>query len=220
MDANAIQFKGGGFTLSVLTLCGADLQSLQQQLADHIRKAPKLFAQMPVVLDLNRLSQQIPLCDVISMTRQAGLAPMAIESQQQQQQQQARDLGLPLFKRSRDQTQTPLVPPKVISLPVRSGQQIYAEGGDLIVLGAVSTGAEIVADGSIHVYGTLRGRAFAGANGLEQARIFCHNQQAELLSIAGHYQLSEQFAPSQWGQALMTSLQDQALIHQPIQLRQ
>lgn len=76
---------------------------------------------------------------------------------------------------------------KVITTPVRSGQQIYAKGADLIVLSSVGQGAELLADGHIHVYGSLRGRALAGINGNEEARIFCSQLDAELLSIAGCY---------------------------------
>lgn len=80
---------------------------------------------------------------------------------------------------------------KVITQPVRSGQQVYAKGGDLIVLASVSHGAELLADGHIHVYGTLRGRALAGINGYREARIFCHDLDAELVSVAGYYLLND-----------------------------
>lgn len=80
---------------------------------------------------------------------------------------------------------------KVITTPVRSGQQIYAKEADLIVLSSVGRGAELLADGHIHVYGALRGRALAGINGNESARIFCTSLDAELISIAGHYMMSE-----------------------------
>jgi septum site-determining protein MinC len=83
------------------------------------------------------------------------------------------------------------VPTMVISSPVRSGQQIYAKDADLVVINSVSPGAEIIADGNIHVYGTLKGRALAGAKGNTEARIFCQNLAAELVSIAGHYWLHE-----------------------------
>lgn len=79
----------------------------------------------------------------------------------------------------------------VIAEPVRSGRQIYAPGGDLVVIGAVSPGAELLADGSIHVYGALRGRALAGVSGDQSARIFCQSLDAELVSIAGLYRVSE-----------------------------
>lgn len=78
-----------------------------------------------------------------------------------------------------------------ITKPVRSGQQIYAKGADLIVLAPVSPGAELLADGNIHVYGPLRGRALAGVSGDESARIFCSSLEAELISVAGHYIINE-----------------------------
>jgi len=80
---------------------------------------------------------------------------------------------------------------KLVTRPVRSGQRVYAKGGDLSVVGPVSSGAELLADGNIHVYGPLRGRAMAGKNGDEAARIFCQDLQAELVSVAGHYRVSE-----------------------------
>src|SRR5690606_15193426 len=74
---------------------------------------------------------------------------------------------------------------------VRSGQQVYADNRDLTVLAAVGAGAEVIADGSIHIYGALRGRALAGAQGNPKARIFCREFQAELVAIAGHYKVLE-----------------------------
>lgn len=79
----------------------------------------------------------------------------------------------------------------MITEPVRSGRQIYAEGGDLVVVGPVSPGAELVADGSIHVYGALRGRALAGVGGDKASRIFCQSLEAELVSIAGLYRIAD-----------------------------
>ncbi len=81
---------------------------------------------------------------------------------------------------------------KTITRPVRSGQQVYAKGGDLIVLAAVNAGAEVVADGNIHIYGPLRGRALAGAQGDREARIFCLDMEAELVAIAGCYQMVDE----------------------------
>src|SRR5690606_11345789 len=75
--------------------------------------------------------------------------------------------------------------------PVRSGQQLYARGGDLVVTKLVANGAEVIADGSIHVYGALRGRAMAGAQGDTSARIYCQEFHAELMSIAGQYRVFE-----------------------------
>ncbi len=84
---------------------------------------------------------------------------------------------------------------KTVYRPVRSGQQIYATNRDLVVLAAVNAGAEVVADGDVHIYGPLRGRALAGAKGDRQARIFCQSMVAELVAIAGHYQVSDESVP-------------------------
>src|SRR5437870_13104720 len=80
----------------------------------------------------------------------------------------------------------------LLDSPMRSGQSIIFTDGDVTVLGSDGSGAEIVAGGSIHVYGTLRGRAMAGVNGNSSARIYCHKMEAELLAIDGYYQTAEE----------------------------
>ncbi|MDO5639472.1 MAG: septum site-determining protein MinC [Neisseria sp.] len=87
-------------------------------------------------------------------------------------------------------------PTVFVNTPIRTGQQVYAENADLIVTGMVSEGAEIIADGNIHVYGPMRGRALAGADGNREARIFIHSMQAELVSVAGIYRNFEQDLPA------------------------
>ncbi len=99
-------------------------------------------------------------------------------------------------------------PTKVVTAPVRSGQQIYAPGGDLIILASVSAGAEVLADGNIHIYGPLRGRALAGIKGDERARIFCGSQEAELVSIAGHYLVDEVLHSTQWKEACQIYIEE------------
>lgn len=81
---------------------------------------------------------------------------------------------------------------RIVRQPVRSGQQIYARGGDLVLLAPVNAGAEVLADGNIHVYAPLRGRALAGVNGDTNARVFTQSLEAELVSVAGHYRIFEQ----------------------------
>ncbi len=85
---------------------------------------------------------------------------------------------------------------QVICQPVRSGQRVYAKGGDLIVLAAVNAGAEVMADGNLHIYAPLRGRALAGVDGSLGARIFCHSMEAELVAVAGNYRVFEDKMPS------------------------
>ena len=95
--------------------------------------------------------------------------------------------------------------------PVRSGQQVYAENRDLTVLTAVGAGAEVIADGSIHIYGALRGRALAGAQGNENARIFCREFQAELVAIAGHYKVLEEIPKELRGKSVQIWLDNEQL---------
>jgi septum site-determining protein MinC len=101
--------------------------------------------------------------------------------------------------------------PKIFRQTIRSGRQIYAPNGDLIIIGSVSAGAEILADGHIHVYGALRGRALAGIKGDQSASIFCQAMQAELYSIAGIYLLSEDIPQDKINQAVEISLIDEKL---------
>jgi septum site-determining protein MinC len=102
-------------------------------------------------------------------------------------------------------------PSKVIDKPVRGGQQIYAEGADLIVLAQVSEGAEVLADGHIHIYAPLRGRALAGVKGDQTARIFCQQLEAELVSIAGVFMLSEELKDKAWKKAAQVYFSEEQL---------
>jgi septum site-determining protein MinC len=113
------------------------------------------------------------------------------------------------------QGRQPLPRTLVIDEPVRSGSQIYAEGGDLVIMAKVGAGAEIRADGHIHVYGTLRGRAFAGAAGDTAARIFCRSFEAELVSIAGLWRVREDFDEELMGQTVQIHAEKDTLIIAP-----
>lgn len=96
--------------------------------------------------------------------------------------------------------------------PVRSGRQLYAADSDLTLMAPVGAGAEVIADGSIHVYGALRGRALAGARGDTKARIFCREFHAELVSIAGHYRVLEEVSADLRGQAVQVSLDGDRIV--------
>jgi septum site-determining protein MinC len=128
---------------------------------------------------------------------QAGLALLNhARTEQTENKSSAKNAGKPdksldKTKNNSKQNETTLSTAKLITQPVRSGQQIYAKDSDLIILASVSPGAEILATGNIHVYGTLHGRAIAGVEGDKQARIFCRKLKAELVSIAGTYWVSE-----------------------------
>ena len=100
---------------------------------------------------------------------------------------------------------------RVVMEPIRSGQQVYAESADLIVMNTVSPGAEVIADGCVHVYGALRGRAIAGARGDAEARVFCRRMEAELLAVAGIYAVADQMQGALKGQAVQALLVDGTL---------
>ena len=102
----------------------------------------------------------------------------------------------------------PRAPGRIQKTPVRSGQQLYAEGCDLTVLSTVGAGAEVISDGSIHIYGTLRGRALAGAQGNAEARIFCRDFHAELVAIAGHYKVLDDIPEKLRGKAVQVWLEN------------
>lgn len=104
----------------------------------------------------------------------------------------------------------------LVTEPVRSGQRIFADRGDLVVLASVSPGAELIALGNIHVYGPLRGRALAGVNGDRAARIFCQSLEAELVAIAGLYRTSEDLPAAVRGQRVQAFLEDDALQIEPL----
>jgi len=105
----------------------------------------------------------------------------------------------------------------IIDKPLRSGQQVYARGGDLVVLAAVNFGAEVIADGSIHVYAPLRGKAIAGARGNTAARIFSTCMEPELISIAGTYRTTEHPLPAEViGQPAQIRLEGERLVYEPL----
>lgn len=104
----------------------------------------------------------------------------------------------------------------LVTQPVRSGQRVYAQGGDLAVVTSISPGAELLADGHIHVYGALRGRALAGVSGNPDARIFCRSLEAELISIAGYWRVREDLPDALIGKPVQIALDGERLIIEPL----
>jgi len=114
------------------------------------------------------------------------------------------------------QVTAPSIQSLTIDRPVRSGQQVYAANADMTVLSATSSGSELMADGSIHAYGPMRGRVLAGAQGNESARIFCKSLQAELIAIAGRYLLLDESDTELKGKPAMIRLEGEKLIIEPL----
>jgi septum site-determining protein MinC len=203
--SQAFELKGRMITLSVLRVLTSDLEALCQQLDAKIASAPGLFQNFPVLLDFEELSADaqsgFDIARLDRVLRERSFVPVGVRGAGAVLTGIAAGVGIGVIsgnatparlRRAKDEAVTKPAVNLLIRQPVRSGQQIYAEGGDLTVLAAVSPGAEILADGNIHIYGALRGRALAGARGNADARIFCHSLDAELVSIAGRYRVSEQ----------------------------
>lgn len=205
--SQAFKLKGRLYTFTVLQVTSAESDLFAQQLASVIQKAPKLFAQTPVVLDLAAVNHaDCDLANLCAIIREQGIIPVAIQGGSPALDTVARAQGLAVLQAS--SAQDKMMPEinmephvienaksRLLTSPVRSGQQVVAKGGDLVVTAAVSHGAELLADGNIHVYGALRGRALAGISGDKNARIFCQSLEAELVSIAGYYRLSDAIEP-------------------------
>jgi septum site-determining protein MinC len=224
----AFEIKSGSVNLPILKLLTVDVGLISSQLRQKIRQAPDFFRNAPLLIDLNNLDDADAAIDfpALSLTlRDCGLVPEGICGGDGPQHQAAQAVGLSVLTLARHepppQPSSPKALPeemhsKIIEQPVRSGQRVYVAGGDLVVMSQVSAGAEIMADGNIHVYGTLRGRALAGVQGNLGCRIFCHDLQAELVSIGGHYKISENIDDSVRGVPVQIYLQDQSLIIQRI----
>lgn len=196
------QLKGSAFTLTVLQFLSDNLKAFSVQLQDLMVKNPGFFQHVPVIVDLQKLPAEANLdfVQLNALLKNEGCIPVAVRGGTADQQKNAVLAGWAILNRMTKIKESKTKSPEpsqenaamVITQPVRSGQQVYAQNKDLIVLASVSPGAELIADGHIHVYGALRGRALAGVKGNKDARIFCHSLEAELVAIAGQYWVNEE----------------------------
>ncbi|MDF7680923.1 septum site-determining protein MinC [Enterobacteriaceae bacterium ESL0689] len=228
MSNTPIELKGSNFTLSIVHLHDANPEVIRQALMDKIAQAPAFLHHAPVVVNISRIENDINWCAMYEAITSTGLHVMGISGCKiPQLKAEINRAGLPLLTEGKEKAAPPpaveLSPPvnlcartRLIDLPVRSGQRIYATNGDLIVTSPVSAGAELIADGNIHVYGMMRGRILAGANGNREAQIFCSHLAAELVSIAGVYWLSDNIPAEFYGKAARLSLGTTALTIQPL----
>ncbi|HSX20969.1 MAG TPA: septum site-determining protein MinC [Gammaproteobacteria bacterium] len=225
IDLVAFQLKGGLFTLTTLQIFTADIEAVKEQLLAKVQQAPNFFHHAPIVLDLriaNQPNSTLDFARLKATLEELKLIPVGIRNATQEQMQAAIRSGLAILRDTPDprekerlstaaQIAPKTITSKIITTPVRSGQQIYAPDGDLIIINQVSHGAELIADGNIHVYGALRGRALAGINGNQKARIFCQSLEAELVSVAGSYKISEDIERHAWKIAAQIHIKDDRL---------
>ena len=226
--------QGESFNLLVLPLINLRDFDFFTALVQEIERAPYFFQHAPVVLDLQGLTHfsQQEFAALVERMRECELMPVGVRNATEAQNAAAIAIGLGVFPMWRaDGTSRPLsVPPEpaeaaaritadsaaadtlLIHEPIRCGQQVRAQQGDLVALRAVSTGAEIYTRGHIHVYGALRGRAFAGCDGDPTARIFCHSFEPELISIAGQWVVRDDIDERLIGQAVQISRAGRRLV--------
>lgn len=208
---SACEIRFGQVGLAQVRIRTKDPGAIHEDLAARVAAAPQLFEHTAVCLDLSALQDDGPavaeLRAVFEVVRRAGLLPVGLAHGTATVEALAREMDLPVLTQFRAQPRpvavarpAPPPPPEEPDFgrptlmhhqPVRSGQRIYARHRDLIVTTAVGNGAEVMADGCLHIYGSLRGRAMAGARGEVTARVFCQDFHAELVSIAGVFRVFE-----------------------------
>jgi septum site-determining protein MinC len=209
------EIKSANLPLVSLLLKSADIDALALDLQRQFGELPNFFDHDPVVIDLSALAADAtPDFDaLLALVRRYRMAPVAVRGGPAAHMQAAAQAGLVAAPEAQVRAkpapqietvvhevirEVPVAAPGalVIDKPLRSGQQIYAKGRDLVVLSMVNAGAEVIADGHVHVYAPLRGKAIAGARGNTEARIFSLCLEAELISIAGTYRTSETPLPA------------------------
>jgi len=225
------ELKATSFTLPTIFLMHSDIDLIADGLAQQVDRAPGFFHNTPVAIDLSRLphtNSSVNFPVLVGQMRGNGMIPIGIRGGSKDHREAAEMMELAILSDGSSRpipTEKPKATPepaespipnrlatKIITRPVRSGQRIYAPDGDLIVTAPISSGAEIMADGNIHIYSTLRGRAMAGVKGDIEAQIFCNKLEAELVSIAGSYKVSENFDPDILGKQVQIQLSGEQML--------
>lgn len=208
-----IEIKGSCFTFSVIHLYHGDPRVVHKALQEKLEKSGDFFKKAPVVVNVASLNSGLDWVEILDVISSTGMQVVGVSGCRSSSMKTSAELaGLPILKEGkvwdedilspeRDKLHTPHAKSLVIDRPVRSGQRVYAKQSNLIVINNVSAGAELVADGSIHIYGMMRGRALAGANNDQSSQIFCTKMAAELISIAGEYWVMDQISNSFLGKA-------------------
>lgn len=230
-DARSIRIKGRSF-LAVMLSPDLPFDDWLARLDDLAARSAGFFLGRPVVLDLTDLQIDKPqLKELIAELGKRNVSIMGIEGARpsilgsgmppalkggrsasdievQASNEPADPVGKPAATEIRPATTQSIV----IREPVRSGQSVIFPEGDVTIVGSVASGAEVIAGGSVHIYGALRGRAMAGSIGNASARIFCRKLEAELVAIDGIYKMAEDMAPNLRGQAVQLWLEEDAIM--------
>ncbi|HEX5419161.1 MAG TPA: septum site-determining protein MinC [Gammaproteobacteria bacterium] len=205
----AIEIRFGPVDMAQVRIRTTDPGAIVDELTGRVATAPRFFERTAVCLDLSRLESEPGVDEsrgVLDSVRRAGMLPVGLVRGPEFVDTLARALELPVLPPVRTRSKPPVVEavaksaePEPRSLMhhqhIRSGQRVYARDRDLVVTTTVAAGAEVMADGCVHIYGSLRGRAMAGVHGDATARVFCQEFRAELVSVAGVFRVFETLPP-------------------------
>ncbi|AWH90464.1 septum site-determining protein MinC [Buchnera aphidicola (Melanaphis sacchari)] len=228
MQKIPIEIKGSNFTLLVLYLNTDNIDLINAALYKKIQEFPQFFKNAPIIVNVSSVLSETKWKKIqkiiikynlfivgVSGCKNTGLKKVIIDSglpvlSEFEKEHMHQDANVfyknYISKKIKKEKKT-----HIVNKPVRSGQKIYAKHSDLIVINNVSAGAEIVADGNVHIYGSVRGRVLAGANGDITSQIFCSALFAELISVSGEYWLSDQIPSKFIGQATQIYLKNKLL---------
>ncbi|WP_424813814.1 septum site-determining protein MinC [Roseococcus sp. YIM B11640] len=239
----AFRLRASNYSLLTLRLLTGDVQAVLPALGDQFRRAPGFLRFAPIAIGLDDLGgEQVDFPALVQGLRALEILPIGVVGGSQPLRAAAAGAGLPTLRPAgQRETEveapspvgappvviTPAAPPPEPSRPamprsmlvtqnVRAGQRVYAQGSDLIIVGSVNAGSEVIADGNIHIYGALRGRAVAGASEDAEARIFAQNFDPELVAISGFYAVREGLSSTPIGRGVQVRLDGEQLRFDPL----
>lgn len=236
VESEAFEFKSAQFSLPRLLLKNTEMDEIARLMESRVNSAPAFFSNTPVIIDLGELpgGAAVDFPWLVGLLRGYGMIPFGVKGASGDQKDMAELMELAILSdTSHESAPRPAAAKaavakktlagspaaqrsKLVTAPVRSGQRVYAPHGDLIITAQVSSGAEVIADGNIHIYGTLRGRALAGVKGNRDARIFCNNLQADLVAIAGQYRVNDALTDEDRDRPVQIYLEENRLAIKPV----
>ncbi|MBU8537826.1 septum site-determining protein MinC [Falsiroseomonas tokyonensis] len=237
------RLRGANFNLLVMRLLDHRVEALVPALGDQFRRAPGFLRFAPVVIGLDDIParpEEVDFAGLVQGLRAIEIVPIGTTGGTPEMRIAAQGAGLPPLRQAggaREEEFSPMPAPApampvaapapvaeapaprvamVVDQPVRAGQRIWAQGTDLIVVGTVNRGAEVIADGNIHVYGRLLGRAIAGGQDNAEARVFALHFDPELVSIAGYYAVREGLGEAPIGKTVQARLVGEHMRFDPV----
>lgn len=240
LESVSVDLYGNNFTILVMSIRTTCMDTLRLALTKKIKDSPNFFYRItPIIVDVSKINNDNEWLDLYKTISEVGLCVIGVCCcQNDTLKNLITKIGLPIFtkgkiqdnfnckcKKNCDNNEFSIYSKKklsenfrtkIIDSPIRSGQKIYAREKDLIIISNVSTGAEIIADGNIHIYGMMKGRVLAGASGNEEAQIFCSYVFPELVSIGGYYWLIDQIPQKFLGKSARFFLKNKTLVIQNI----